>query len=82
MSPTPNASSKAFVARAEQRQDTADLLTQIGKNDDSAAKHAQEVQIVRLRKKLRLVGAPAPFIKSMRAYGYQLCIPLQIDQFS
>jgi DNA-binding response OmpR family regulator len=73
---------KAFTASTDQRIDAALLLEHAGKRDDAAAKRALGVQLVRLRKKLAKVGAPAPTIKSIRGQGYQLCVSLEIRHFS
>lgn len=61
------------------RLDTASLLASVGKSADVAGKRALEVQIVRLRKKLLQVGGSAPTIKSIRGFGYQLCVPLLVQ---
>ena len=71
---------KALAQRADSRLDNACLLARVGKTDDDAAKRALEVQIVRLRKKLAHAGAPAPTIKAIRGFGYQLCISLAVSQ--
>jgi DNA-binding response OmpR family regulator len=60
---------KALAQSADSRLDNADLLARVGKADDEAAKHALEVQIVRLRKKLAQAGAAAPTIKAIRGVG-------------
>lgn len=65
---------RAFCEAPNQRLDTPRMLEHVGKAADAAAKHALEVQIVRLRKKLELAGAPAPTIKVIRFTGYQLCV--------
>lgn len=68
----------AFAEAADGLLDTAQLLAISGVTDDEAGKHTLEVQLVRLRKKLEQAGAAAPTIKSIRAQGYQLCVPLTI----
>ena len=73
---------KALAAAIDQRVDTPRMLEHAGKRADALAKRALEVQLVRLRKKLALAGAPAPTIKSIRGQGYQLCVPLEIRHFS
>jgi DNA-binding response OmpR family regulator len=45
---------------------------------DDAGKKSLEVQIVRLRKKLENAGAASPTIKSIRSFGYQLCVPVTV----
>lgn len=69
---------KALIASTDQRVDAGLLLEHVGKRDDSAAKRALGVQLVRLRKKLAQAGAPSPTIKCIRGHGYQLCVPIQI----
>ncbi|MEI7432090.1 MAG: helix-turn-helix domain-containing protein [Betaproteobacteria bacterium] len=70
---------KALAHSAEQRLDTAGMLECVGKPADHGGKHALEVQIVRLRKKLAQAGAKGPTIKVIRKFGYQLCVPLAIN---
>jgi DNA-binding response OmpR family regulator len=69
---------RAFAASDPQRLETGHMLDLVGKCGE-LGKRALEVQIVRLRKKLEQAGAVAPTIKSIRGYGYQLCIPIQIQ---
>ncbi|MDP1526103.1 MAG: helix-turn-helix domain-containing protein [Rhodocyclaceae bacterium] len=73
---------KAFAHSSNQRITTDVMLDLVGKAANDLGKRALEVQIVRLRKKLQLAGAPAPTIKSIRGTGYQLCIPVQIAHSS
>jgi DNA-binding response OmpR family regulator len=68
----------AFAEATDGLLDTAQLLAITGGTHDEAGKHTLEVQLVRLRKKLEQAGAAAPTIKSIRAQGYQLCVPLAI----
>lgn len=68
----------AFTEAAYGLLDTSQILAISGVADDPAGKHTLEVQLVRLRKKLEQAGATAPTIKSIRAQGYQLCVPLAI----
>lgn len=56
----------------------AALLTQFHLPADALGKRALGVRIVRLRKKLLAAGAHEPTIKSIRASGYQLCVPLTV----
>ncbi len=70
---------KALAASTAHRLDTASMLGHVGKSADAAGKHALEVQIVRLRKKLLQVGARTPTIKLIRGFGYQLCVPVVLD---
>jgi DNA-binding response OmpR family regulator len=69
---------QALAQSTTARVANADLLARVGKAADETAKHALEVQIVRLRKKLEQAGAAAPTIKAIRGFGYQLCIPLAL----
>lgn len=50
------------------------------KNGIEPSKATLEVQVVRLRKKLESIGAKAPTIKAIRGDGYQLCVPLMVQQ--
>lgn len=63
----------------DRRLETWQLLEFAGKPADELEKRALAVQIVRLRKKLGEAGAPEPTVKAIRGTGYQLCIPLEID---
>lgn len=70
----------AALARAsDHRLETWQLLEILGKQADDLETRALAVQIVRLRKKLEQAGAPAPTIKSIRSFGYQLCVPIRIS---
>jgi DNA-binding response OmpR family regulator len=71
---------RAFMAADEQLLDTAQIQSAVGKTADEFSKATLEVQIVRLRKKLEAVGAAPPTIKSVRSVGYQLCVPLLLQQ--
>lgn len=67
----------AALARApNRRQETWQMLERIGKQADEHEIRALAVQVVRLRKKLELAGAPEPTIKAIRGVGYQLCAGL------
>lgn len=71
----------SIFARAYSHQVSyAQLLGLGGREDDAATagKGALEVQIVRLRKKLVDIGTERRPIRSIRGYGYQLCIPLVV----
>ena len=68
----------AFSTSKNRRLETTRLLEQVGKDATDLGKRALEVQIVRLRKKLKQAGFPDPTIKSIRGMGYQLCLPIQI----
>lgn len=69
---------RAFAESIGYRLETADLKA-IDSQPDMLGKRTLEVRLVRLRKKLEQVGAPAPTIKSIRGVGYQLCVPLAIS---
>ena len=71
----------AFTEATDSLLDTPQLIAIAGVTNDEAGKHTLEVQLVRLRKKLEQAGALAPTIKSIRSQGYQLCVPIGINQF-
>jgi len=68
----------ALASSPHGRLDTPQLLAQAGKPDTALGKHALEVQLVRLRKKLEQAGAPPPTIKAVRGVGYQLCVAIAL----
>jgi DNA-binding response OmpR family regulator len=69
----------AALARArDHRLETWQILEILGRAVDEQEKRALTVHIVRLRKKLAEAGAPEPTLKSIRATGYQLCVPLAV----
>ena len=45
---------------------------------DRAGKANLAVRMTRLRDKLGQAGCPGSALKSLRAAGYQLCVPLEI----
>ncbi|MGZ8223388.1 MAG: response regulator transcription factor, partial [Methylobacter sp.] len=66
------------LARAPgHRLESWQLIELSGKEED-INKHALEVQIVRLRKKLVQAGAAGQPIKAVRGQGYQLCIKVVV----
>lgn len=69
----------AFAQASGQRLELAQMLAISSKKGIEPSKGALEVQIVRLRKKLAFIGAPAPTIKSIRGSGYQLCVSLAVE---
>lgn len=73
---------EAFATAPTRRLTTPSILEVVGKEADKQGKRALEVQLVRLRKKLEQAGAPTPTIKSIRGMGYQLCVPIEVGQFS
>jgi DNA-binding response OmpR family regulator len=60
------------------RLETWQIMESTGRPMDDAGKKSLEVQIVRLRKKLENAGAASPTIKSIRSFGYQLCVPVTV----
>jgi DNA-binding response OmpR family regulator len=67
------------LARAnENRLEFWQLIKQASRTDTETKKSTFAVQVVRLRKKLELAGAPEDAIKALRGFGYQLCIPLTV----
>jgi len=67
------------LARAPgHRLESWQLIELSGKGEADFSKHALEVQIVRLRKKLMQAGAVDQPIKAVRGLGYQLCIKITV----
>lgn len=67
----------SVLARApSHRLESWQLIELTGKAEEEFNKHALEVQIVRLRKKLIQAGAINQPIKAVRGLGYQLCIKI------
>lgn len=54
------------------------LMELLGHSPETFRKATLEVKIVRLRKKLIQAGADAGCLRSIRLFGYQLCVPVQI----
>lgn len=69
----------AFANSASQQLEYWQLMELLGQSPDEYKKANLEVKIVRLRKKLQLVGADLGCIRSVRLVGYKLCVPLQIS---
>lgn len=67
-----------FCRAADQRLETWQLLEILQKNRASDPKAALVIALVRLRKKLAQLGAPAPVIQSLRNWGYKLCVPVTL----
>jgi DNA-binding response OmpR family regulator len=63
---------------AGQRLEVWQILELLNLAMDASSKASLEVRIVRLRKKLIEVGADKFCIRSVRLFGYQLCLPLKI----
>lgn len=70
----------AFCRAADQRLETWQLLEVLEKFRGSQDKWALELTISRLRKKIKQAGEPAVAIRSIRGWGYQLCVPLQLTE--
>lgn len=68
----------AFCRAADQRLETWQLLEVLGKLTGTEGRSALEVTLTRLRKKIRQAGEPAVAIRSIRGWGYQLCVPVQL----
>lgn len=68
----------ALVSARNQRLEAWQLIEAIGKSAETYSKAALEIVIVRLRKRLREVGASASGVRAIRGWGYQLYLPLQI----
>lgn len=68
----------AFTRAREQKLENWQLIEVLKKDEAQDPKAALELQIVRLRKKLQLAGAPTPSILSIRGWGYQLCLTIRI----
>lgn len=70
----------AALARAPgKRLESWQLLEIAGASGTAFNKATLEVQIVRLRKKIIQVGSTEQPIKSLRGWGYQLCVPLTLS---
>lgn len=68
----------AFVRAPENLLENWQIAEILGMDAEGDAKSAIELNIVRLRKKLLACGGDRP-IQSVRARGYQLCMPLWLD---
>lgn len=67
------------LARAPgQRLEHWQLIEALGMDLDEAGKSNLAVRMTRLRAKLDQVGSSDGALKSLRALGYQLCVPLEI----
>ena len=67
-----------FASSASRQLEYWQLMELLGQTPDDYKKANLEVKIVRLRKKLQLVGADLGCIRSVRLVGYQLCTPIQV----
>ncbi|MCF8207985.1 MAG: response regulator transcription factor [Rhodoferax sp.] len=70
---------EAFAKAPEHMLDNLRLTALSSASKDDLSKGAIEVQIVRLRKKLEQAGACGPTFKAIRGTGYQLCVPLVLQ---
>jgi DNA-binding response OmpR family regulator len=68
----------AFARAPGGRLESWQLLALSGGADAGVTKGTLEVQIVRLRKKITQVGHGEHPIKSIRGWGYQLCVPVTL----
>lgn len=70
---------EAFSLASGGRLETWQLNDVLGKTQDANSKSSLEMQITRLRKKmLQVCNEPNP-IKSIRQFGYQLCVLMQVN---
>lgn len=70
---------RAFSLAAGQRLETWQLLELLDKHEAQDPKAALELQMVRLRKKLADSGVATGSIKSVRGWGYKLCVPIRLQ---
>jgi DNA-binding response OmpR family regulator len=68
----------AFLSAPGHRLENLRINQLLGRSDASFKKATQEVQIARLRKKLRQAGASVKPIQALREVGYQLCEVIQV----
>jgi DNA-binding response OmpR family regulator len=68
----------AFARAPSSRLEIWQILELIKSDQGELNKSSLELRIVRLRKKLQQVGAPANALESIRSVGYQLNLPIQI----
>jgi len=68
----------AFSRAAECRVETWQLIAILEKGNAEDPKAALEILIARLRKKLLQAGCPELAIKSIRNWGYEISVPLQL----
>ncbi len=68
----------AFARAPSGRLESWQILELIKSDQGELNKSSLELRIVRLRKKLQQVGAPANALESIRSVGYQLNLPVQI----
>jgi len=68
----------AFVRSAQQQLEHWQIAEILGMPIETINKPALELHIVRLRKKLAQPTDHGQAIRSIRGWGYQLCVPLQV----
>lgn len=68
----------AFARAPSGRLENWQLLELLGMESADVSKTSLEVRITRLRKKLAQVGAEAAGLESVRGFGYQLQLPIQV----
>lgn len=69
----------AFALAPGYRLEKWQIIELLGKAETADPIKTTVLAIVRLRKKLKFLGLEKPTIKMIRSWGYQLCIPIQID---
>ena len=78
VSDTESAMLGALVHAPGQRLAFWQLLELLGLSLDDNSKTNLEIRIVRLRKKMVMVGADKTCIRAIRLHGYQLCVDLSV----
>lgn len=68
----------ALACAPGMRMEYWQLIETMGLEVDDASKASLAVKMTRLRGKLGQVGCPSTALRSLRASGYQLCVPLEI----
>ncbi len=68
----------AFIRAPQFKLESCHLIEFLGKNGAEYSKASLEVLIARLRKKLVQVGECGQPIKSIRQFGYKLCVQVEI----
>ncbi len=68
----------AFIRAPQFKLESCHLIEFLGKNGAEYSKASLEVLIARLRKKLVQVGECEQPIKSIRQFGYKLCVQVEI----
>ncbi|MDZ4203116.1 MAG: response regulator transcription factor [Gallionella sp.] len=68
----------AFAYAPEHRLENWEVIQVLGKSLDQNTKSSLVVQITRLRKKLTQAGCDNKSIRSIRGFGYQLCVKVNL----